>query len=208
VVDIAKCNVCHSVLSLHGNNRTDEPQVCAVCHNPNATDKGRRTTGPFVDGKAEEAIDFKTLIHGIHAGQESNGGFREKGLVVYGFSGANDFSTVEFPGQLSNCTACHTSTSYQLMGIWESPTANGILGTTISTEASASDAADNLRITPTAAVCSSCHDKMGPQVHMTGLGGAQFSVTQAAINGGAPESCWICHGPSGPVDVKAVHGVK
>ena len=38
VVDIAKCDVCHDVLSLHGNNRTDEPGVCAVCHNPNATD--------------------------------------------------------------------------------------------------------------------------------------------------------------------------
>jgi len=214
VVDIAKCNVCHDVLSLHGANRTDEPGVCAVCHNPNATDAGRRpATGGVltggIDGKLEEAIDFKTMIHGIHAGQASNGGFREEGLVVYGFGGSvNDYGKVVFPGILSNCTACHTSSSYQLAGIWASPTANGILGTTTATGASPGDAADNLRITPTAAVCSSCHDRLGPEVHMTGVGGGQFSVTQAAIDGSAPEICQICHGPGGPVDVKAVHQVK
>ena len=209
VVDIAKCNACHDLLSVHGNNRSDEPQACAVCHNPNATDMAQRIGGPFVDGKAEEAIDFKTMIHGLHAGQESNGGFREKGLVVYGFGGsANDFSTVVYPGKLGNCAACHTDTSYQLSGIWESPTASGILGSTVSTAASPSDPADNLRITPTAAVCSSCHDKQGPRTHMTGLGGAQFSVTQAVINGGPAELCYFCHGPNGPADVKAVHGVK
>ena len=208
VVDIAKCNVCHDVLSVHGNNRTGEPGVCVVCHNPNATDKGRRITGPFVDGKAEEAVDFKTLIHGVHAGQEGSGGFREKGLVVYGFTGANDFSQVVFPGKLSNCTACHTSTSYQLAGVWDAPAANGILGTTTDTQASTSDAADNLRTSPTAAVCSSCHDKAGPRAHMIGLGAAQFSVTQAAIDAAPPELCIYCHAPNAPADVKAVHGVQ
>jgi OmcA/MtrC family decaheme c-type cytochrome len=209
VVDIAKCNVCHDTLSVHGKNRTDEPQACAVCHNPNATDKAQRVGGPFVDGKAEEAIDFKTMIHGLHAGQESNGGFREKGLVVYGFGGSvNDFSGVVFPGDLGNCTACHTDTSYQLSGIWETPTASGILGSTIDTAASPSDPADNLRNSPTASVCASCHDKVGPRTHMIGLGGAQFSVTQAVIAGAPEEQCYFCHGTNGPVDVKAVHGVK
>jgi OmcA/MtrC family decaheme c-type cytochrome len=210
VVDIAKCNVCHDVLSLHGTNRTNEPQVCAVCHNPNGTDKSQRPPGGGIDGKAEEAIDFRTMIHGIHAGQASNGGFREKGLVVYGFNNSvNDFSNVVFPGELSNCTACHTSTSYQLTGIWASPTASGILGTTTSTGASATDAADNLRTTPTAAVCTSCHDSMFARVHVTGVTEAgQFSVTQATINASIPENCILCHAPGGPVDVKKVHGVK
>lgn len=207
VVDIAKCNVCHDVLSLHGNNRTNEPGVCVVCHNPNATDKGRRAAGPFADGKAEESIDFKAMIHGIHAGQASNGGFRAKGIVVYGFGGsANDYSHVVFPGQLSNCTACHTSTSYQLTGLWESPTASGILGTTVDTAASATDAADNLRVSPTAAVCSSCHDGAVARVHMQENGG-NFSSTQAGL-GGSVETCVLCHGAGRVFDVKAVHGVK
>ncbi|OGA41279.1 MAG: hypothetical protein A3G24_09965 [Betaproteobacteria bacterium RIFCSPLOWO2_12_FULL_62_13] len=210
VVDIAKCDVCHDVRSVHGNNRTDEPGVCVVCHNPNATDKARRPATGGVDGKPEESIDFKTMIHGIHAGEVSNGGKREKGLVVYGFGGSvHDFSKVVFPGKLNNCTACHSSTSYQLTGVWASPTANGILGSTISTGASTSDPLDNLRITPIAAVCSSCHDNAVAKVHMQdAFNNANFSATQATINTAPPEGCSFCHGPGSVLDVKVVHGVR
>jgi len=218
VVDIAKCDVCHGVLSLHGNNRTDEPGVCAVCHNPNATDAARRPTtagvlSGGVDGKLEESVDFKTMIHAIHAGQSDKGGFRTKGITVYGFGGSvNDFSGVIFPGKLNDCSMCHAGTSYQLTGVWAEPTANGILGSTTSTGASASDPADNLRTSPTAAVCSSCHDSMGAQSHMADfLPRGQFSVTQAAIAAGAAgivERCSSCHEPGGPVDVDVVHRVK
>jgi len=215
VVDIAKCDVCHGVLSLHGNNRTDEPSVCVVCHNPNATDAGRRpaTAGVLtggVDGKKEESIDFKTMIHGIHAGQSDKGGFRTKGITVYGFGGSvNDFSGVVFPGKLNNCTACHTDTSYQLAGTWATPTVSGILGSTISTGASTTDPSDNLRITPTAAVCSSCHDSALAKLHIQDAGsGGNFSATQAAINAAAPEGCSFCHGQGKAIDVKVVHGVQ
>lgn len=210
VVDIAKCDTCHGTLSLHGNNRTDEPGVCVVCHNPNATDKGKRAAGPFVDGKTEESIDFKRMIHGIHAGQASNGGFREKGLVVYGFGGSvNDFSKVVLPaGKLSNCTTCHIGSTYRLGDIWESPTANGILASTVSTGASATDAADNLRVSPTAAVCSSCHDSDVAKVHMQDpFSGGNFSATQATIDATVTENCTFCHGAGKSVDVKSVHGV-
>jgi OmcA/MtrC family decaheme c-type cytochrome len=208
VVAIQKCDVCHDILSLHGNNRTNEPQVCVVCHNPNATDKSQRPAGGGVDGKAEEAIDFKTMIHAIHAGQASDGGFRETGIVIYGFNGSvNDFSDVGFPGKLNVCTTCHTDTSYQLAGIWAAPTANGVLGTTIDTGASATDPADNLRKSPTAAVCSSCHDSASAQTHMESHG-ANFSATQAVLDTGTQEGCaTLCHGPGGAWDLKKVHNV-
>jgi len=210
VVDVAKCNACHDVLSLHGNNRTNEPGVCVICHNPNATDKARRPAGGGIDGKAEEAIDFKRMIHGIHAGQSDKGGFRTKGLVVYGFGGSvNDFSKVVFPGKLSNCTACHTDETYQLKGVWAAPTAGGILGSTTGTGASTTDPTDNLRTTPIAAVCSSCHDSDTTKVHMQDpFNGGMFGVTQAAINAASPEACSFCHGPGRVLDVKAVHGVQ
>jgi len=214
VVDVAKCNVCHDVLTLHGNNRTNEPGVCVICHNPNATDAGRRPAAAGVltggvDGKLEESIDFKRMIHGIHAGQADKGGFRTKGLTVYGFGGSvNDFSSVVFPGKLNICTTCHTESSYQLTGVWASPTASGVLGSTISTAASATDSSDNLRITPTASVCSSCHDSDVAKTHMQdSFNGGNFSATQATING-LTESCSFCHGPGRALDVKAVHGVK
>jgi OmcA/MtrC family decaheme c-type cytochrome len=207
VVDIAKCNVCHGVLSQHGNNRTDEPGVCVVCHNPNATDRAQRIAA-VPPAAGEESIDFKTMIHAIHAGQSSNGGFRTKGITVYGYGGrAIDFSKVVFPGKLNNCTSCHAGTSYQLTGAWGAPTANGILGTTISTPTT--DPADNLRITPIAAVCSSCHDSADTKLHIQdSVRGGNFSATQAAIDAGAQENCGLCHGPNAVQDVKFVHGVK
>ena len=215
VVDVAKCDVCHAVLSLHGNNRTEEPGVCAVCHNPNATDAAQRPTAAGVltggvDGKLEESIDFKTMIHAIHAGQASKGGFRTTGIVIYGFGGSvNDFSSVVFPGKLNDCSACHAGTSYQLTGIWASPTANGILSNTTSTAASTTDATDNLRTTPIASVCSSCHDGADVKTHMQDpFNGGIFSATQAAINAAAPENCNFCHGPGKSIDVQKVHGVK
>jgi OmcA/MtrC family decaheme c-type cytochrome len=210
VVDVAKCDVCHGVLSLHGNNRTDEPQVCVVCHNPNATDASRRPAGGGVDGKLEESIDFKTMVHAIHAGQADKGGFRTKGIVIYGFgSSVNDFSNVVFPGKLNDCSNCHAGTSYQLGGIWNAPTTNGILSNTISSAADPVDPTDNLRISPTAAVCSSCHDSASAKNHMLdSFNGGVFSATQAAIAAGSPENCSFCHGVGRSYDVKTVHGVK
>ena len=230
VVDIAKCDNCHDFLSLHGGNRNDEPALCVICHNPNATDIGRRplptdtTVLPTTDGKVEEAIDFKTLIHGIHAGAQSNfdgteaHGFRETGLVVWGFPGApcdafggppsnsceHDFSHVRFPGILQDCETCHLPGTYELEGIWEYPTTNGILSTTTSTLVN-TDPADDLNISPTAAVCSACHDSLLARSHMVVPGGAVFDQTQSVISTTMIETCAVCHGPGSSSDVEVVH---
>jgi OmcA/MtrC family decaheme c-type cytochrome len=45
VVDIQKCNDCHKRLSIHGESRTGNAELCAACHNPNATDINRRVAG-------------------------------------------------------------------------------------------------------------------------------------------------------------------
>jgi OmcA/MtrC family decaheme c-type cytochrome len=217
VVEMAKCNQCHERLSLHGGARTDEPQICVMCHNPNATDTARRPAGAptgTLDNKAEESIDFKTLIHGIHAAAKTNydgsaghGALREQGLVVYGYGGSvHDFGHVRFPGILKDCASCHTSSSYQLSGVWASPTQSGILGNTVDHGANLADPADDLNISPTAAVCSSCHDSTLAKTHMT-WGTATFSATEATINTNL-ETCSVCHGPGSIADVKTVHGVK
>ena len=68
IVDITKCNACHQELTLHGNSRTGNAELCATCHNPNATDINRRVAGSsceVVTGTLDDqSIDLKlSLIH-------------------------------------------------------------------------------------------------------------------------------------------------
>jgi OmcA/MtrC family decaheme c-type cytochrome len=206
LVDINKCNACHGTLSLHGNNRTGEIGVCVMCHNPDATDIDVRPAtvddnedGVFDnfaaagdDGKREEAIDFKRMIHGIHAGEAGEHGIsvRSNGLVVYGFRRSlHDYSHVRYPvgdSGLRNCDMCHVGSGPPPL-----PLAAEVLGSTIRTgdpalagqaeiDAALEDAADDLNISPTAAVCSSCHDGGQIQSHME-INGASFGVQQENI---------------------------
>ena len=233
VVDVpTKCDRCHDLLTLHGGSRNNNGQLCVICHNPNNTDYAQRPKASGVptggiDGKGEEAIDFKRLIHGIHAAAKTNfdgtiaHGFRETGMVIYGFGGnAHDYSHVRFPGVLSKCETCHLPDTFKLMdrsasggGNWELPTQNGILGSTINSvpgataatvAAQVADPTDDLNISPTAAVCSACHDGVLAREHMIQIGGASFSDTQGVING-RYETCAVCHGPGKIASVEFVH---
>ena len=155
VVDVpTKCDRCHDVLNVHGSNRNNNGQLCVMCHNPSNTDVGQRPkTGGLpdptltLDGKREESIDFKRLIHGIHSASASNfdgtdaHGFRTQGLVIYGYGGGeHDFSHVRFPGVLSKCETCHLPDTYTLAdrsgsggGNWSLPAMNGIQGSSVHT---------------------------------------------------------------------------
>ncbi len=214
VVDIAKCKGCHTGslrdgrliprLSLHGGNRTEEPGVCVICHNPNQTDIPYRTSGK------EESVDFKRMVHGIHAG-----GLRTNPLVIIGRGGSvNDFSTVRFPGELRDCLKCHIDVGGK--GTFELPLKTS-LGSTTDTRSVYStptmngwvsvDPSDDLKITPTAATCSGCHDKAEVRSHMTRMG-ASFATLQSAIDSGrVKERCVECHGPGKRKDVRRVHEV-
>ncbi len=206
---IAKCDRCHQLLSLHGSNRSDEGALCPLCHNPNNTDFLRRA-GVGIDGKLEESIDFKRMIHAIHAAAETNfdgtqaHGFRKQGIVIYGFGGSpNDFSHLRFPGALDKCETCHVGDSWKLQGIWEQPAQNGILGSTINSAGGDLNHANHLKISPTAAVCSACHDSAVAQSHMI-LNGALFGAPQSMIATNV-ESCAVCHAPGKIASVELVH---
>jgi OmcA/MtrC family decaheme c-type cytochrome len=175
VVDIDKCNACHDSagngISLHGNNRTGEDQVCVLCHTANTTDINRRPDPPTADGKDEETIDFKRMIHQIHTGAEL-----EDGLFIYGFGGSlHDFSHVEFIGNRQNCETCHLPGTYST-----EDTHNG-LPTTIDTGDDADDPDDDLNISQTASVCSACHDHTPAKDHMK-LHGASFKALDEDIH--------------------------
>jgi OmcA/MtrC family decaheme c-type cytochrome len=202
VVDVANCNKCHGTLSLHGNNRTNEPQVCVICHNADATDIEVRPGGGAVgaDGKVEEAIDFKYMIHAIHAGAAEEHGFRENGIVVYGFGGSiHDFSEVRMPAgfdNLTNCTGCHDGDTFAL------PLGDNVLPTTVLTGTDEADPDDDDNITPMSSVCSSCHDTLEDKTHMAEQGGL-FDFTPfapASGSGGGSSEADLC-GP-GPISAQ------
>ena len=147
--------------------------MCVVCHNPNATDINRRPTPPAVgaDGKAEESIDMKRMIHQIHSGSEL-----ENGLVIYGFGNTeHDYGSANFTGNRMNCETCHESGTYGAME------AAATLPSTIDTGADVADPDDDLNISPIAAVCSSCHDGAAATDHMK-LHGASFQALDADIH--------------------------
>jgi len=198
-VDLTNCLSCHQTLSLHGNNRTDDIQVCAACHNPRNTDAGVRKIAatPPTDGKDEESLDMKRMIHGIHAGA-----IRENPLQIVGFRGFTTYIFEEpYVGNLANCVGCHTDDGFTL------PLAPGVLGSTVDTGANLASPADDTVISPATATCSSCHDGGEATAHMVTNGGS-FTTTQEAIDSGqVVEQCTVCHGSGSVADVARVHGI-
>jgi len=224
IVDIAKCKGCHDDqkhgdtvvprLSLHGANRNENLDLCVTCHNPNQTDVPYRfasATDPRIGGP-ETPIDFKTMVHSIHAGR-----FRKTPFVVIGRnSSVNDYSDVRFPAELrKSCLKCHVVDAGG-KGSFELPLKSTVLGTTIKTQSTYQVAAgemrsidvnpaNDLKITPTAATCSACHDNSEVRSHMIKTGGASFATTQDQIGKTVVEKCASCHGPGKKKDVRKAH---
>jgi OmcA/MtrC family decaheme c-type cytochrome len=227
IVDIAKCQGCHDDgkhgdvvvprLSLHGANRNENLDLCVTCHNPNQTDVPYRYLNPADArvGGPETPIDFKTMVHSIHAG-----GFRKTPFVVIGRnSSVNDYSGVRFPAELrKSCLKCHVVDASG-RGSFELPLKSTVLGTTIKSQSVYQVAAgaqrtidvnpaNDLKITPTAATCSACHDNSEVRSHMIRTGGASFGTTQDKIGTTVNERCATCHGRGREKDVRKVHELR
>jgi len=199
-VAIERCDQCHNQLAMHGNNRTDEPEVCVVCHNPNATDINRRNS-PCSDelGTDDVPIDMKRMIHLLHASGATGVPYE-----VCGFGNSVHVYDVAYPGHLNNCEGCHEPGGYYPVD----PSA--VLGTTVDVGADPASPIDDVVISPNASVCSSCHVSDLAKTHME-QNGADFAATKAAdstlISSGV-ESCQLCHGAGRSAGVDEVHGVS
>lgn len=201
VVSLDKCLTCHGQLSFHGNSRSDNLGLCVTCHNPRNTDLATREIAqtPPTDGKREETLDFKVMIHAIHAA-----GYREHPLQIVGEYTAHVYSEeqVHFTGRLSNCLSCHTEDGYTL------PVHEGVLGTTVDTGSDRASPVDDVVVSPTAAACSSCHDSDSAAAHMAEWG-ADFATSQSALDTGETyELCAACHDSRRIEDIDEVHSLQ
>jgi OmcA/MtrC family decaheme c-type cytochrome len=205
VVNIDKCDDCHFQLSLHGNNRTDKPEVCVTCHNPNMTDIARRAGGNCLAnfGPDDQTIDFKRMIHAIHGSGHDGGDYEGVPFQVCGFGSSAILFEVGYPGRLNNCEGCHLEDTYYPVD------PASVLGTTMDAGADLASPTDDVVTSPNTAVCSACHTSDLAAQHMIQNGG-DFGATKAAdstlISSGV-ETCQLCHGPGRLGDVKTMHGV-
>ncbi len=200
-VAIERCNDCHNRLAMHGNNRTDEPEGCVTCHNPNATDARQReadTDCTDVLGFDDVTVDMKYMVHAMHAG-----GAIGVPYEVCGFRNSVHVYDFVYPGKLNNCEGCHEPGGYYPVD----PAV--VLGTTTSVGADQASPTDDVVTSPNSAVCSGCHTTELARQHMIQNGG-DFAATKAAdstlISAGV-ETCALCHGEGRSSDVAVVHGI-
>ncbi len=108
VVTLANCNQCHVELKAHGDNR-DKITNCLLCHTSGAEDGN---VASAAGGTPGVAIDFKVMIHKIHAGTHlpsvngvttnpdgsRNYAATPQPYVVQGRNGSlHDYSSIAFP---------------------------------------------------------------------------------------------------------------
>lgn len=162
-VTTEQCNSCHAPLIAHGNRR--EVGLCVLCHAEAAVD----ATGT--------SIDFRNMIHKIHAGKDLpsvvNGAPGAKyqicgsrGCDVFAQKDANGaVAGVGFPRALEECLTCHA----------EGPTAT------------------YYKDRPAAAACATCHDDVNPSQVTTAAGPPGTNHFQ---DRGYPDGdCTFCHTP-------------
>ncbi len=192
VVDVAKCNGCHSFLSLHGENRNQIEQ-CVLCHNPSETDIGRRSsaTVPADKNAPPQAVNFALMIHKIHTGEKMTTDFGTTFTIV-GFGGShNDFTEVRYPtmndtgttGDTAKCYMCHVNNSETLFPI-------GMNNVT--------DPQGLLNPAPaTTSACTACHQNKSALAHAVSNTDPKFG-----------ESCDVCHASGADFDVQKQHAGK
>ena len=113
VVKTENCQRCHEPFAFHGGIRI-EVKVCVQCHTPQLADPDHtdpipgNPVNPFFDPNnpakpLPNPLDLPVLIHRAHVGRE----LRER----EDNPDASNFSFVQFPQDIRNCTVCHTGTT-------------------------------------------------------------------------------------------------
>jgi mono/diheme cytochrome c family protein len=166
--------------------------------------------------------NFKDMIHGIHAGRDRVTPFMDaRDSTSRGVIDLLDLRRMDFPGVLSKCSACHTTTTSAtktyntvppnvLFSTYESiddlygaAIASGSATTALAKGALSKVSDTDSVTTPYAAACVSCHDNKVTNAHVVQNGGlVKVARSTAKLT---VESCATCHGPGRTYDAAVVH---
>ena len=180
VVTRENCNQCHGDLRVHGTFRL-EPKLCVLCHTAGAEDGN----DPDVEGGTPgRTIDFKVMIHKIHAGHslpsvqgmttDANGDrdYSVPGVPykLLGFgSSVHDYSEVVWPQWPSLAAPMPRDVGYGALGSDDQSKENAVRSGPVQCAACHGDPdgdgelpapihGDLAFTQPTRAACGSCHD--------------------------------------------------
>lgn len=212
IVEIERCNECHNVLSLHGGNRTGNTQLCATCHNANATDIRQHGAGACLaqvgPATADVSVAFSVLIHSIHAAQRRASQGAPPYVVCGNGNSVHDYSNVHYPGAINNCQSCHVPPTNDNPSYYGRDPARRLAVTTHA-GADRTVITDDIADSPTVSACLTCHTTSTATAHMRQNGGVIGGMK--AANGqvvNQAETCALCHGPGRTADIREVHKIS
>ncbi len=220
-VTLANCNQCHEQLRAHGDNRNNITN-CLLCHTSGAED---RNTATVAGGTPGVAIDFKVMIHKIHAGKylpsvlgvgtnpdgSRNYAVTKKPYEMIGYGDSLiDFSAIVWPAWPSFYTAMPRDAGFTLLSSTNQSLENLLRRAPVECDKCHGDPdgagplaapaqGDLIYTQPTRAACSSCHDDWDPNLPYT-------SNTSTMPVQPDDSACKNCHRESGTaLDVRDAH---
>jgi OmcA/MtrC family decaheme c-type cytochrome len=183
----SNCNACHGELYFHGETYRGF-DACIACHGDAGAEDRPRYVAANAPDTSGVTINFRTLLHQIHRGEElANADFEVcgAGSAPYpdNFS-VRDFDAVLFPalpGRTAHCAKCHGAGNTA----WTSPAPRDH-----PTEQGAPSR-------PWRAACGTCHDSAAALAHI-----------ELRTTPGGAEACDVCHGPGAQNEVELAHKTR
>jgi hypothetical protein len=209
VVTVENCNRCHDTLNIHGGRR-EEITLCVLCH----------TSGAESSDPAGASVDFKVMIHKLHAGGNLPSvlgvGTNPDGSRNYAAPptpyvvGGTDFSHVVFPAWPHGIVATPRDQGYSALSA-ENKAKEDLIRTGPSNCAVchgdpdgtgplvAPTQGDLAYSQPSRQTCGSCHDDIDWGTPYTANGQTMGAQANNA-------NCFLCHAVTGsPIATRDAH---